>query len=133
MHIFSHRFLFIVVMLYGVSGCASNAPDTFNIQSEIAKKTNGANCAKLRTVMVEAKKAHQQSKDMQAAGDTALVAGMALSVIPGVGLLAPVLSGAGIAGQTNGTYGKVKPELLYQESHRVYHRKGCKPKIQFGK
>ncbi|MBB4302836.1 hypothetical protein GGD81_001872 [Rhodobium orientis] len=115
-----------------LAGCASAAPNAFDIQKNIAAKTERANCAELRQHMVASLKALEKSKQTQATGDAATVAGMAVSAIPVVGLVGPLVSGAGIAGQVDGTYGKIEPELLYRESYRLYEEKGCRPRVTFG-
>lgn len=115
-----------------LAACVSATPDSFELQSKVAEKTGQASCAQLRRVMVDAKAAREKSKNVQVAGDIATIGGLGLSVVPGIGLIAPLLTGAGIFGQTKGTYGTVKPEVLYTASHRRYHKKGCKPAIQFG-
>jgi len=125
--------VFQFIIIAGIlSGCASAAPNAFDIQKNIAAKTKNASCVELREHMVASLEALEKSKSAQTAGDVAMAAGMAMSVIPGVGLAAPLVMGTGIAGQTGGTYGKVEPELLYRESYRLYGHKGCKPSITFG-
>ena len=122
----------IGVIAVVLSAC-SNTPDSFEITKRLSAQIDGADCKKLRQNMKRALAQRSKAKNTKTASDAAFGAGTALSFVPGVGLLAPLISGAAIVGKTSGTYGTVEPTLLYRESHKAYHKKGCTPRIAYGK
>lgn len=121
-----------VVAGIACSSCVTPPPNAFEIESRVSSQVEGADCAKLRENMETALEAHKKARDTAKASQAAQVGGMVLSVVPGAGLIAPVVMGASGVGVEKGVYGTIEPEILYRTSHRAYEEKKCKPKITFG-